>query len=137
MTTIWERRIGHIDRKVKPTAVGKLGLRGRMLKAKVKKRKGSPSRSLPIKLVLERLAIKFESQTGGPDVAGRVDRLRRAEMHERLMERKRRQRHAARRRSRPSVADTCIYLWRRRQQWLRNVDHAADHSGGQASPLGS
>jgi hypothetical protein len=137
MTTIWERRIGHIDRKVKPTAVGKLGLQGRLLKAQVKKRRGSPSRSLPIKLILERLAIKFESQTGGPDVVSRVDRLRRDEMHERLMERKRRQRSAARRKARPSVADTCIYLWRRRQQWLRNVDHAAEHSVDQASSLRS
>jgi hypothetical protein len=87
-----------------------------------------PSRSLPIELVFERLAIEFESQTGGLSVAGRVDRLRRAEMHERLMERKRRQRTAARRRVRPSVADTCIYLWRRRQEWLRDVESIEDDS---------
>ena len=31
MMTIWERRIRHIDRGVKPTAVARLGLRGRLL----------------------------------------------------------------------------------------------------------
>ena len=124
MATIWERRIGHIDRRVKPTAIAKLGLRGRLLKAKAKRHRGSPSSSLPIELVFERLSIKFESHTGGLDVLGRVDRLRRAEIHERLMERKRRQRSAARRRARPSVEDTCIYLWRRRMQWLRGVESA-------------
>lgn len=128
MATIWERRIGHIDRRVKPTAIAKLGLRGRLLKAKVKRHRGSPSRSLPIELVLECLSIKFESHAGGLDVLGRVDRLHRAEMHERLMERKRRQRSAARRMARPSVGDTRIYLWRRRQEWLRGVESAANNS---------
>ena len=127
MTTIWERRIRHIHRRVKATAVAKLGLRGRLLKAKAKKLRGLPSRNLPIELVLERLSIKFEDKkTHGPDFVGRIDRLRRAEMHERLMERKRRQRSAARRRARPSVEDTCIYLWRRRMEWLRGVESATN-----------
>lgn len=128
MMTIWERRIRHIDRRVKPTAVARLGLRGSLLKAKTKKLRGLPSRNLPIELVFERLSIKFEDQkTTGPDAGGRVDRLRRAEMHERLMERKRRQRSAARRRVRPSVEETCIYLWRRRLEWLREVESAANN----------
>jgi hypothetical protein len=128
MMTIWERRIGHIDSKVKPTAIGKLGLRGRLLKARVKKRRGLPSRSLPIELVLERMAIKFESQTDGLGDDGRVDRLHRVEMHERLMECKRRQLAAARQRARPSVADTRIYLWRRRREWLRRVESTSSGS---------
>ena len=49
MMTNWERRIRYIDRKVKPTAMQ--GLRGRMIKAKVKQRRGLPSRSLPAELV--------------------------------------------------------------------------------------
>lgn len=137
MMSIWERRISPVDRKVKPTAMGKLGLRGQLLKANVKKRRGLPSRSLPIGLVLERLSIKFESRVDDLDVAGRLDRLRRAETRERLMERKRRQRHAARRRARPSVMDTRIYLWRRRQEWLRSVDDTSDRSGDEASSLDS
>ena len=136
MMTIWERRIRHIDRGVKPTAVARLGLRGRLLKAKTKKLRGLPSRNLPIELVLERLSIKFEDQkTSGPDVVGRADRLRRAEMHERLIERKRRQRSAARRRARPSVEDTCIYLWRRRLDWLRGVESAANNMDECGCPI--
>ena len=130
MVTIWERRIRHIGRRVKPRAEARLGLRGSPLKAKTKKLRGLPSRNLPIGLVLERLSIKFEEEeTSGPDVGSRVDRLRRAEMHERLMERKRRQRSDARRRARPSVEETCIYLWRRRLEWLRGVESAANHLG--------
>ena len=122
--TSWERRIRNIDRKVKPTAIAKLGLRGRLLKDKVKKRRGLPSRSLPIELVLERLNIEFrdrhEDEAG--EVACQLGRLERAYMHERLMERKRRRRDAARRRARPSSTDSCIYLWRRRREWLRDVE---------------
>lgn len=118
----WERRIRHINRRVKPTAMVKLGLRGQLLKAKVKERRGLPSRNLPAELVFERVRLKFMDETRGPDAADRIRRLHRSEMHERLMERKRRQRAAARRRARPPVGDTCIYLWRRRQEWLRNVE---------------
>ena len=63
-------------------------------------------------------------ETRGPDAADRIRRHCRSEMHERLMERKRRQRDAARRRARPLVEDTCIYRWRRRQEWLRSVESA-------------
>lgn len=60
-------------------------------------------------------------ETRGPDAADScIRRLHRSEMHERLMERKRRQRAAARRRALRAV--TCIYLWRRRQERLRNVE---------------
>ena len=122
--TSWERRIRNIDRKVKPTAIAKTGLRGRLLKNMVKTRRGLPSRSLPIELVFERLNIEFrnrhEDEAG--EVACQLGRLERACMPERLMERKRRQRDAARRRARPSSTDTCIYLWRRRKAWLRDVE---------------
>lgn len=118
----WEQRIKHIDRRVKPTVIARLGLGSQVLKAKVKERRGLPSRNLPVESVLERIRVKIERRTGGSDMADRIDRLRRAEMHERLMERKRRQRNAARRRARPRVGDTRIYRWRRRQEWLRNVE---------------
>lgn len=120
----WERQIRHINRRVKQTAMVKLGLRGQLLKAKVKERRGLPSRNLPAELVFERVRLKFMDEAHIPDAADRIRRLRRYEMHERLMERKRRQRDAARRRARPLVEDTCIYLWRRRQEWLRSVESA-------------
>lgn len=122
MKTIWERRIRHIDRRVKPTAISKLGLRGQLLKAKVKERRGLPSRNLPVELVFERVRLELEFDVDSLNVADRIHRLRRSEMHERLMERKRQQRDAARRRARPRVEDTCIYLWRRRQEWLRSLE---------------
>lgn len=120
----WERRIKHINRRVKPTAMITLGLRGQLLKAKVNECRGLPSRNLPAELVFERVRLKIMDETGSPDAADRIDRLHRSEMHERLLERKRRQRDAARRRARPRVVDTCIYLWRRRQEWLRSVEPA-------------
>ncbi len=124
MLTNWERRIKHIDRKVKPTALR--GLRGQLTKARVKERRGLPSRNLPAELVFARVAIEFGGRTDGDDVAGRLERIQRAAMHERLMERKRRQRSAARRRVRPSSANTCIYLWRRRQEWLRDAERSSE-----------
>lgn len=60
MKPIWERRIRHIDRRVKPTAISKLGLRGQLLKAKVKERRGLPSRNLPVELVFERVRLELE-----------------------------------------------------------------------------
>ena len=120
----WERRIKHIDRRVKPTAAARLGLRGQLLKAKVKERRGLPSRGLPGELVFERVLLKLHNVTTSSDL-DRISRLRRAEMHDRLTERKRHRRDAAGRRARPSVKETCIYLWRRRQDWLRSTEPAA------------
>jgi hypothetical protein len=126
----WERQIRHVNRKVKPTAIARMGLRGGLLKAEVKERRGLPSRNLPLDLVFERLRLKIGRAADDLDVADRLDRLRSSEMHERLMERKRRQRAAACRRARPRVEDTCIYLWRRRQEWLRSVESAEDDADG-------
>ena len=123
MMTNWERRIRHIDRRVKPTAM--CGLRGRMMKEKVKQRRGLQSRNLPAELVFKRVAIEFRNRADSGDAAVRLARIQRIEVHERLMERKRSQHSAARRRARPSSRDTCIYLWRRRQEWLREVERSA------------
>lgn len=71
MLTNWERRIKHIDRKVKPTVLR--GLRGQLTKARVKERRGLPSRNLPAELVLERVATEFGGRTDGDDVAGRLE----------------------------------------------------------------
>jgi hypothetical protein len=139
MLTNWERKIRHIDRKVRPAAIGRSGLRGRMLKAKVKQRRGLPSRNVPLDLVLERLRIEFADKTDGMDTVERLHRLDGRKMHERLMERKRRQRDAARRKARPRVADTRIYLWRTRQEWLRRIEGAEEdavENGRLANPPG-
>ena len=137
--TEWERRIRSFDRRVKPSRMG--GVRSQILKATVKARRGLPSCNLPGDLVFERLRAKItlRSNPADPQALQILERLRQAERHERLMERKRTQRAAAKRRARRSVLDTCIYLWRRRQEWLRKVeelqgsvaimDHAATSRG--------
>ena len=104
--------------------MSRLGLRSQLLKAKVKERRGLPSRNLPAELVFERIRIEFREL----DAAGRIDRVLRAEMHERFMERKRRKRDATRRRARPRVEGTCIYRRRRRQQWLRSAESIEPNS---------
>lgn len=139
MKTRWDRKIWHIDRKVKPSALGRLGLRGQLLKAKIKRRRGLPSRNVPLELVLERLELEFANKTGGLDTAERLHLLDRKKMRERLLERKRRQRDAARRRAHPRVEDTRIYLWTRRQEWLRRVDGSEEdavENGRLANPPG-
>jgi hypothetical protein len=103
MKTYWDRQIGHLIRPVNATGLG--GLRGPMIKAQVRARRGLPPRDL----------------ASGPAPAG--DRLERVKRHERLMARKRAQRQAARRRARPSVANTGINAWRRRQEWLREAEN--------------
>lgn len=122
MRTLWETRIAHIDRRLKPTRLRRL--RRLRLKAEVKARRGLPSRSLPSELVMERLRLKIDARfnADSADVERRHERLRRKVLHTRLMERKRLSRAAARRRVRPSVDQTRIYLWRRRLAWLRDAD---------------
>lgn len=117
MTTNWERSIRHITRSLKPTEFRQV--RGRLIKAAVKKRRGLPSRSLPADLVFRRIKLRFQKECVPDDRL--VRELERAVLHTRLMERKRRQRDATRRRARPSALETRIYLWRRRRLWLREA----------------
>jgi hypothetical protein len=120
MTTNWERRIAHITRLVKPTALREV--RGRQIKAEVKRQRGLPSRNLPGELVFERLRLEYGPEAGEPQTLLKLDRLRLAEIHDRLLERKRSIRDAARRLRRPSVNDTKINLWRRRREWLLRAE---------------
>lgn len=122
MRTLWETRIRHIDRPVKPTRQHRL--RRPELKAKVKARRGRPSRNLPSALVMEQMRLKIDARfnADSPDVQRRLDRLGSKMLHTRMMERKRVARAAARRRARPSVDQTRIYLWRRRLEWLHDAE---------------
>ena len=89
-----------------------------MRKAAVRKRRGLPSRNVPAALVFELLEMKRTKRKGEPPDARRAEWLQWLLLRERLLERKRAER-VARRRTRPSVNDTKINLWRRRQDWLR------------------
>jgi hypothetical protein len=118
MTTLWDRRIRHFDRPIKATRLR--CVRRQLLKADVRRRRGLPSGHLPADWVFEKLRLKRAKS--GPHAQAARERLERARMHDRMLERKRDQRDAARRRARPSVLNTKINLWRRRRDWLRRVE---------------
>lgn len=128
MKTLWERRIGHIDRRVGPLEWP--GLRRRMLKAAVRHRRGLPSRSVSSDVVDEMLAIKAALFRGERLDGDRTARLQWMQLRDRLLELKLVRRAAARRRIRVSVNSTKINLWRRRQQWLRDAEAAAQSGQG-------
>jgi hypothetical protein len=127
MSIVWERRIRHISRPVKPTRLG--NLRGRVRKAEVKARRGRPSRSLPSDLVFGRITLRTQLRLGLPQAADALARLDLDIMRYRITERQRARREAAQQRRRPRVEDTVINLWRRRRDWLLEVE-AANGSGG-------
>lgn len=119
MTKLWDRRIAKIDRRVGPLEWR--GVRRQLRRAAHRKRRGLPSRTLPFELVMDRLKLDFSRKLGekvNPDIAAK---LQWGELRERLLERGRAKRDAARRRARRSVFDTRINVWRRRRDWLRTV----------------
>jgi hypothetical protein len=117
MTTLWERRIAHIDRRVGPLEWR--GARRQLLKAAVKKRRGLPSRNIPADVVFDLVGLKVAARKGDPPNREMARKLEWRLLRERMLERKRAALAAARRRVRRSVEDTRINLWRRRQDWLR------------------
>lgn len=114
MTTLWDRQIRHITRAVKPTRMR--GVSAQLIKADVQARRGLPSRNLPAELVFEKVRLRLKRSTDDPEVQDARERLDRACAHDRMLERKRKQRDAARRRARTSVLNTKIHLWRRRRE---------------------
>lgn len=120
MSTLWDRRIRHITRPVKATHMR--CVRGQLLKADFQERRGLPSRNLQSELVFTKLRLKLKPGKQDPDAQAARRRLELALIRSRLLERKRKQRDAARRRARPSVTDTKINLWRRRRDWLRAAE---------------
>lgn len=120
MGTFWERQIRHIDRPVKPTRLGEL--RGRLLKVKVRARRGLPSRDLPNELVFKRITLKLQQRSGSPQAAEALAHLDLVILRYQLGERQRARREAARRRRRPRVENTRINIWQRRRDWLREVE---------------
>lgn len=127
MSIVWDRRIRHISRPVKPTRLG--NLRGRMRKAQVKARRGRPSRNLPSDLVFKRIALRTQLRLGSRQAADALARLDVDIMRYRIAERQRAKREAAQRRRRPRVENTVINLWRRRRDWLLEVESANGRGG--------
>lgn len=127
MSIVWDRRIRHISRQVKPTRLGKL--RGRKRKAEVKARRGRPSRNLPSDLVFRRIALRAQLRLGLRPAADALARLELDIMRYRITERQRARREAAQRRRRPRVENTVINLWQRRRDWLLEAESTAGRGG--------
>lgn len=123
MKTLWERRIAHIDRRVGP--LDWPGVRRQMLKAAVRRRRGLPSRSVSSEVLDELLAVEIAKARGEPPDPVCAAKLQWMRIRDRLLEHKRAQRADSRRRTRFGVNGTKINLWRRRQQWLREAEAAA------------
>lgn len=119
MSITWERQIRHIDRPVKPTRLG--GLRGPLLKAKVRALRGLPSRSLPSALVFRALTLRAQRRRGAPQAEEALAQLELEIRRHRLAERRRARRDAARDHRRPRVENTRINLWQRRRDWIQEV----------------
>lgn len=119
MMTFWERRIAHIDRPVRPLEWR--GARRQLLKAAIKKRRGLPSRDMSFDVMLALVNLKVSRRAGVMPKRELLENLEWRLLRERLLERKRAVREAARRRVGRSFAETKIDLWRRRRDWLRAV----------------
>lgn len=122
MTTLWDKRIAHIDRRVGPLEWR--GVRGQLRKAAVRKRRGLPSLSVSLEAAFDQMNLRIAARKGEAPNPELLAKLQWRLLRERLLERKRMQRNAARRRVRRSVIDTKINLWRRRREWLREAQAA-------------
>ena len=123
MSTTWEKRIRHVERAVKRR--NQRVVASRLRKEKHRQRRGLPTRNLPLKLVFMkfdvRLAAKNSQFSSGtePKVLKRDYEL--ALIRSRVLEKK--QAALAKIRARRlRVTDTCINLWRRRQDWLKMAE---------------
>lgn len=118
----WEKRIRDFDHQVGRSMRTRLD--ARLKKIKVKERSGKPSRSLPHELLFEMLRARLNHRVGQIDDESYALRKVRFEMRnirDRMQERKRAIREAARpRRYRREF--TNILLWQRRRKWLALVE---------------
>lgn len=119
MKTGWDRRIAHFDRKVSPTAARRLG--GGIAKSEISRSRGKPVRAIPAELFFAIMRIKYQRGSVQARTAG-LERIQRLLLRERLLQRKRADRRAALAQRRPSVESTNIFLWKRRREWLRDVE---------------
>ena len=120
MKTLRDRQIAHIDRRIGPLEW--LGARGQLRKAAVRKRRGLPSRNISLEAMFDRLHRQIAARKGEPPDHELAAKLQWQLCRERLLERKRTQRDAARHRTRVSADDTKINLWSRRREWLRMAE---------------
>lgn len=123
MSPTREKRIRHVDRPVKPR--NQRVVASVIRKEMHRRRRGLPTRNVPLNLVFMkfdvRLAARKSQFSSGsePNVLKRHYEL--ALIRSRLLERKQAALTKIRAR-RVRVTDTCINLWRRRQDWLKKAE---------------
>jgi len=115
MSWAWERRIQHLDRRVRPT--GMRGMRLQLLAERVRRRRGLPSRSLSSDLIM----YDFARRAGLPTAftAKQAAWLR---LREQLLSRKLEQQRRIFAQRRRSITTTGIWRARRRAAWLQKAE---------------
>lgn len=122
MSKVWQQRIKHFSRALKPMNCVRLRKERRI--RVLRERLGRPSRTLPLELVSERLQIALCRRLGaisGDDLAKRRSQLAFKEARSRLLEKK----HNALRKirgRRVGKQSSGINLWRRRVEFLADVE---------------
>lgn len=119
MTKLWERQIAHVDRRIGPLEWR--CLRHDLRKAALRRRRGLPSRCKSLEATFEWVKLKALTRMGAQSTPHAALKLEWLALRERMLERKRTAREAARRRTKRNVLDTKINVWRRRQEWLRSL----------------
>lgn len=123
----WQKRIRHFDRPVGGVRARRMGLTSRLLKDEVRRRLGRPSRSVSSELMrmkFDLMLAEFSEKRGRQvemDVAALKKKIAWEELRSRLLERPRAIRAKAKARK-IRAHQTNIFLWKRKQDWLREVE---------------
>ncbi len=131
MIRVWQQRIRHFDRSLKP--LERLRVRKGSRQRALREWRARPSRALPLELVFEELRMhRGRGAESSEDRIRRRAKLEFAVVRTRLLERKRNA--LAKIRARRITKQTSgINLWRTRIQWLADVEALR----GRADQLGA
>lgn len=120
MAKVWQQRIKHFDRALKPLDGMRLRKHARL--RTLRERQCRPSRALPVELVFERLALnRSQEGTSQSELARRRAMLELKATRTRLLEGKLQARARIRAR-RVSKRTSGINLWRRRLAYLAEIE---------------
>ena len=116
MGIVWDRSIRHVHRKLKRRDYRLVASSDRATRHPA--RMGLPSRGLPAELGFEFVKVRVALKTAPSEEMERRSRVLQSELlRSRLLERKRGLRDAVRHRK-ITRDRTCIYLWKRRRNWM-------------------
>jgi hypothetical protein len=122
MSLVWNQRIAHFDRPVKHRHLRRFKKQYR--KEQHRRRRGLPSRSIDAKLCFAEARLRINLRLGTvreEEAEALAAKFEFAQMHSRLLERKRLKLRAVVT-ARRSTGRERINRWRRRQIWLEQVE---------------